>query len=193
MHGVPGRRLRAGEVASPGAWSAAAVGFALPELMIVVVLLGVLAGIAYGAQVNALDRVRSVVARFYVGSQARACSYALVGDDVYVQTAAPSEMELEPSSSWSASCIRSARFPIAFTATWGGESWTATIGSGGQVSVSPAEAAIVGSSVAAAEASGATTPPSQDPQQPGSVAESPGNPACEKANGNAAENNPNCS
>jgi len=28
----------------------------------------VLAGLAYGAQVNALDRVRSVVARFYVGS-----------------------------------------------------------------------------------------------------------------------------
>ncbi len=110
------------------------MGFALPELMIVVVLLGVLAGLAYGAQVNALDRVRSVVARFYVGSQARACSYGLISGDGYRQTVCPEGMQLTPVSDWGAICDYNA----SFTAAWGGEAWTATIGSGGSVLVASA-------------------------------------------------------
>ena len=110
------------------------MGFALPELMIVVVLLGVLAGLAYGAQVNALDRVRSVVARFYVGSQARACSYGLISGDGYRQTVYPEGMQLTPVSDWGAICD----YNVSFTAAWGGEAWTATIGSGGSVLVASA-------------------------------------------------------
>lgn len=194
MHGGLGRRLRAGALEVPQGGGAVAFGFALPELMIVVVLLGVLAGIAYGTQVNALDRVRSVVARFYVASQARACSYALVGDDVYVQTPFPSEMELQPSSNWSATCIRSAPFPISFTAAWCGESWTATIGSGGQISVNQAEAAIVSSEVVSDSVSApSTTPPNGPPATTQNTGPPSEPPACERANGRGVVNSEKCS
>ena len=142
MHGGLGRRLRAGALEVPQVVGAVAVGFALPELMIVVVLLGVLAGVAYGAQVNALDRVRSAVARFYVASQARACSYGLVSGDGCRQTVYPEGMELSPALDWGTICD----FDVSFTAAWGGDAWTATIGSGGSVLVAAEGTASTGNS-----------------------------------------------
>lgn len=142
-------------------------GFALPELMIVVVMLGILAGVALSSQVTVLDRVRAVVARFYVAGEARACSYALVSGIPYEQTTPPGEMTLVPGGStgsesespWEAACD-SGSTPITFTATWGGEGWSATVGAAGQVQVLPAGSAESGGGADEGQQSG---PPETSP------------------------------
>jgi prepilin-type N-terminal cleavage/methylation domain-containing protein len=98
-------------------------GFTLIELMVVVAIVGILTAVGLPELSKAQDKAKSAAAKSFVVNEGKSCSLALVTNDTYTLSSAPTNVTLDTSNSCAASG--------SIAATGGGETWTVSIDTSG--------------------------------------------------------------
>lgn len=105
-------------------------GFTLIELMVVVAIVGILTAVGLPELSKAQDKAKSAAAKSFVVNEGKSCSLALVTNDSYTLSAAPTNVTLGQGNSCAADGT--------IAATGGGVTWTVTLDSNGVAGI-PAE------------------------------------------------------